>query len=178
MNFNARLSGRSTLAWANTILDRAPKARGFKPHTLTRVSIEPTSGEVVALLLNGLKSLLYIFNRDLRPFSEKRTNFHLLGPIEALVKTWGLKPLAFGALSRMRYAQAKIKRPDKRALKVKFMFDPHLISNPEIWLSDCTGLEVEVEYLSPAQDAPTHRAKQDQPKMNSGFDAKAKAPVA
>jgi hypothetical protein len=128
--------------------------------------------------LNGLKSLLYIFNRDLRPFSEKRTNFHLLGPIEALVKTWGLKPLAFGALSRMRYAQAKIKRHDKRALKVKFMFDPHLISNPEIWLSDCTGLEVEVEYLSPAQDAPTHRAKQDQPKMNSGFDAKAKAPVA
>ncbi|MBT4933952.1 MAG: hypothetical protein HOL66_05395 [Rhodospirillaceae bacterium] len=97
--------------------------------------------------LNGLSSLLNIYSRDLRPFSSKATTSPLVGSIETLVNVWGLKPLAFGALSRMVFAQARVERPDKRALKFKFLFDPHLIHDPESWLSERTGLSVAVEIF-------------------------------
>jgi hypothetical protein len=98
--------------------------------------------------LNGVKPLLNRNSRDLTPFSPNRTGYHLLGPFDALVKAWGIKPLAFGAISRMQFAQARVERPDKRALKFKFLFDPHLIPNPEVWLSERTGLNLTVKHIA------------------------------
>jgi hypothetical protein len=100
--------------------------------------------------LNGVKPLLYISNRDLTPFRGKMTTSSLLGSIDDLVKSWGLKPLAYGALSNMIFAQARAERPGKRALKFKFLFDPHIIHDPEDWLSERTGMDVEVEVFPPA----------------------------
>jgi hypothetical protein len=99
--------------------------------------------------LNGVKPLLYISNRDLTPFRGKTTTSPLVGPFDDLVNTWGLKPLAFGALSRMEQAEAKVERPGKRALKFKFLFAPHIIPDPENWLSERTGMDVEVNHLTP-----------------------------
>jgi hypothetical protein len=101
-------------------------------------------------LLNGVKSLLIYSNRGLTPFSSKTTTSPLVGPFANLVKSWGLKPLAYGALSRMIFAQARAERPGKRALKFKFLFDPHIIHDPEDWLSERTGMDVEVEVFHPA----------------------------
>jgi hypothetical protein len=105
--------------------------------------------------LNGPSSLLKLYSRELGPFSGPPPSFPLLGSIDALVKSWGIKPLAFGALSRMQFAQAKVHRTDERALKFKFLFDPHLIPDPEEWLSERTGLDVEVESSAPATP-PNH----------------------
>ena len=99
--------------------------------------------------LIGLNPLLDIFSREIRPFSGKATTSSLLGSIDTLVKSWGLKPLAFGALSRMEEAQARVERSNKRALKFKFLFDPILIPDPQAWLADRTGEAVEVEFTNP-----------------------------
>ena len=100
--------------------------------------------------LNGPSSLLDNYSRELGPFSGTPPSCPLLRSNDALVETWGLKPLALGALSRMERARARAERPDKRALKFEFLFDPDLIPDPEAWLSERTGLDVEVEYFTRA----------------------------
>jgi hypothetical protein len=103
--------------------------------------------------LNGVKPLLKYISRDLTPFSSKTTTSSLAGSIDDLIKLWGLKPLAYGALSNMVFAQARAERPGKRALKFKFLFDPHIIHDAEDWLSERIGMDVEVEVFHPAPAA-------------------------
>jgi hypothetical protein len=98
--------------------------------------------------LNGPNPLLYISNRELGPFSAKRTHLHLSSSFESLVKTWSVKPLAVGVLSNMQMAQARVERINKRALKFEFLFNPDLISEPELWIAERTGCQVEIEYTS------------------------------
>ena len=99
--------------------------------------------------LSPPKSLLNIYSRGLGGDSGQPTSSHLLGSIKALVRGWGIKPLAFGALSQMQFAQAKVQRTNERALKFKFLFDPALIPDPEEWLTERTGFDVEVECFTP-----------------------------
>jgi hypothetical protein len=106
-------------------------------------------GNLPSRQLNVPKSLLYISNRGLGTFSAPRTGFSLPRPILKFSEDWGLKPLAVGALSKMVCAQARVQRKNKRALKFKFLFAPHLIPDPETWLSEHTGLDVEIEILDP-----------------------------
>ena len=105
--------------------------------------------------LNGLNPLLDKYSRGIKPFNAPGTNSSLSDSIaktiEGLVRTWGLKPLAFGALSRMKQAQARVERSSKRALKFKFMFDPNLIHDPQAWLSERTSLEIDVKYQNPCR---------------------------
>ncbi len=93
----------------------------------------------------------------MRPFSATNTTSSLVGSIGVLIKSWGLKPLAFGALPNMVFAQARVERQNKRTLKFKFLFDPNLIHDPESWLSERTDLGVEVEIFAP--DHPRHQSK-------------------
>jgi hypothetical protein len=112
--------------------------------------------------LSSPKSLLNIYSRDLGEDSAAPPSFPLPGSIDALVKSWGIKPLAFGAISRMHFSQAKVHRTNERALKFKFLFDPHPIPDPEEWLSERTGLDVEVEFSAPATPQRPSLSRSDQ----------------
>ena len=112
--------------------------------------------------LKGPSSLLNNNSRDLRPFSTQPTSYRLLEPFWSLVKKWGVNPLAFGALSKMRAAQARVERPGKRALKFKLLFDSALIPDLETWLSVRTGLFVEVTILAFGNPVYSGRSRSDQ----------------
>jgi hypothetical protein len=109
-------------------------------------SAQPNApGKIPEKQLNLLSSLLDNYSRDLREVSPPPTGRRLLCPFDVLIEKWGLGPLSFGALSRMQFGSARIERVGKRALKFEFAFDPAVIDDPEIWLSERTGLAVEVK---------------------------------
>ena len=62
----------------------------------------------------------------------------------------------------MSIAVATVERPGKRALKFKFLFDPALVPDPEVWLSTRTESFVEVKILTSVAPANPDPAKSDQ----------------
>ena len=82
------------------------------------------------------------------PFRALATDIPLPDPFDPLVASWGVNPVAFGALFKMRSAQARIERLNKRALKFRFLYDPAVIPDPENWLAERTGMAVEVELIT------------------------------
>jgi hypothetical protein len=117
-----------------------------RAHNATKLNVlyrKPEKG------LNAPNSLLNINSRELGVFNKAQTSKSTLVYMGWMIKTWEIKPLAFGALSKMERGQARIDRPNKRALKFKFLFDPHLIPDPQAWLAERTGMKVEAKRLEP-----------------------------
>jgi hypothetical protein len=118
---------------------RAAKARSTGANVLEKLPDQP---------LNGVRPLLYISNREMTQFSAPATDIPLPDPFDPLVASWGVNPVAFGALFKTASAQARIERPNKRALKFRFLYDPAVIPDPENWLAERTGMAVEVELIA------------------------------
>jgi hypothetical protein len=141
---------------------RAAKARSTGANVLGNLPVQP---------LNSVKPLLYISSREMTQFSAPATDIPLPDPFDPLVVNWGVNPVAFGALFKMTSAQASVERPKKRALKFRFLFDPAAIPDPENWLSERTGMAVEVALIT-----QPHSQSRQSLRSDSG-DEEASAPA-
>jgi hypothetical protein len=50
----------------------------------------------------------------------------------------------------MTLAHATIRRQKKRALRFAFLFDEHQIPDPELWLMDRIGMDVDMRIHGPS----------------------------
>ena len=72
------------------------------------------------------------------------------GQIPYIYSIWDLSGFSTEATQRMTLAHATIRRQKKRALRFAFLFDEHQIPDPELWLMDRIGMDVDMRIHGPS----------------------------